>query len=175
MPFLWRNCLARVVKVTSYSGSSLGLGMMGITFCVYCGDYCYPTCACAKGLSIWFCPSVSLAVSLSVCQSSEKFWNLNIDRVKTISKTDRSIEIVIDTCVPHREQSSSTLCFSSCFMWLRPSAILMWSIPWIQWIPGIRGLDACLPILWIWWTPGMQTRQVSSLGREAVYVSKAVF
>ena len=41
--------------------------------------YCnYPARACAKGLSNWFCPSVSL----SVCQSGEKILNLNIDSVK---------------------------------------------------------------------------------------------
>ena len=38
----------------------------------------YPARACAKGLSNWFCPSVSL----SVCQSGEKFLNLNMDSVK---------------------------------------------------------------------------------------------
>ena len=37
----------------------------------------YPTRACAKGLSNWFCPSVSF----SVCQSGEKILNLNIDSV----------------------------------------------------------------------------------------------
>ena len=36
--------------------------------------YCYPTCACAKGLSDWFCPSVSL----SVCQ----FVSLSVSPVK---------------------------------------------------------------------------------------------
>ena len=40
--------------------------------------YYYPACACAKGLSSWFCPSVSQFVS----QSGEKFLTLNIDRVK---------------------------------------------------------------------------------------------
>ena len=34
----------------------------------------YPTRACAKGLSNQFCPSVSL----SVCLSSENFWNQHI-------------------------------------------------------------------------------------------------
>ena len=34
--------------------------------------YCYPTRACAKGLSDWFCLSVSLSVCQSVSQSGEK-------------------------------------------------------------------------------------------------------
>ena len=38
----------------------------------------YPVRTCAKGLSNWFC----LSVSLSVCQSGEKILNLNIDSVK---------------------------------------------------------------------------------------------
>ena len=42
----------------------------------------YPACTCAKRLSNRFCPSVCLSVS----QSSEKFWNLNIDRVKRFPK-----------------------------------------------------------------------------------------
>ena len=39
-----------------------------------------------KGLSNQFCLSVSLFVCLSVCQSSEKFLNLNTDRVKRFPK-----------------------------------------------------------------------------------------
>ena len=41
-----------------------------------------PCAHVAKGSSIWFCPSVCL----SVCLSSEKNWNLNIDRVKRFPK-----------------------------------------------------------------------------------------
>ena len=43
----------------------------------------YPARTCGKELSNWFCPSV--------CLSSEKFWNLNIDRVKWFSKQDPTL------------------------------------------------------------------------------------
>ena len=46
----------------------------------------YPMCTYAMGLSNQYCPSVSQFFSLSVCQSSEKFLHLNIDRIKQFVK-----------------------------------------------------------------------------------------
>ena len=43
-------------------------------------------------------------VRLSVCQSGEKFVNLNID---SVTQLDSSIDIVTYVCVLHRKQSSS--------------------------------------------------------------------
>ena len=56
--------------------------------------HCYPAHACMKGLSNQFCLSVRLSICQSIFQSSEKFWNLNIDRVKRFQKTGSSIDIV---------------------------------------------------------------------------------
>ena len=50
-------------------------------------DLNYPPRACAKGLSNWFCPSVSLSVQSDQCSQ--------ISPVKS------------DLCVPHKKQSGS--------------------------------------------------------------------
>ena len=73
----------------------------------------YPARACAKGLSNQFCPSVSLFVSLFVSLSSK---NLNIDRVKQISKTDNTTDIVKKVSTSQEAKRFYTLCFSSSFL-----------------------------------------------------------
>ena len=68
----------------------------------------YPVRACAKGLSNWFCPSVSLSVCQFVSQSGEIFLNLNIDRVKQFPNLTVALTLQkSDLCVPHRKQSGS--------------------------------------------------------------------
>ena len=49
-----------------------------------------------------------LSVCMSVCQSGEKFLNLNIDRVKRFPKLTVALTLQkSDLCVPHRKQGNS--------------------------------------------------------------------
>ena len=125
-------------------------------------------CEGVKQLVLFFCQSV--------CQSSEKIWNLNTDMVKTDKHWN--CEKKFDVCVPDREQSGSTLCFSSCFLfnietvhYYTVNTLDMIHLGHTQtWHISTNTLDTV--------DPGhMQTRQVSSLYLEweAVYVSKVVF
>ena len=89
--------LGRIFWDSAHFCDKSDLAMLNWKHFYFCGDIwqrptcpCdYPVCACAKGLSNRFC----LSVCQSVCQSSEKFWNLNIDRVERLQKLTSLLEV----------------------------------------------------------------------------------
>ena len=95
------------------------------------------TCMHEKGLSNRFCPSVSL----SVCQSSEKFWNQHIYWVKQflyVVMTWQSTKN--NACIPGWGQSSSLLCISTSFLFKIGIVHHFDMVNW--WWSGICGLLA---------------------------------
>ena len=94
---------------------------------------------------------------LSVCQfvSPVKKFLRPRYRQGTVSKTDSSIEIK-KVCVLHRKQSSSTLCFSSCFLLNVGIVCCFNTVNTLDIVEsGTLRLDVYLPILQIQWSPGI--------------------
>ena len=76
----------------------------------------YPTCACVKGLSNRFCPSVSQSVCLSVCPVKNFEISTFIGLNNCCTRRSHGNLKNNNVCVPDRDQNSSLLSISSSFL-----------------------------------------------------------
>ena len=113
-------------------------------------DY-YPMCKCVKGLSNWFCPSVSL----SVCQSGEKLLDLKIDRFKWFPKLTVALTFKKKwpMCTSQEAKRFSTLCFSSSFLF---NVIMTHHFNTVNTLDMVKSRYSWTwPMFITWWSPGI--------------------